>query len=51
VLLMCIRLVRDIRGFEAWWRQYNALIRRLPECEQARIIAAKDKRKSELTRP
>lgn len=49
MLMEAIGMARETGDLRDWWRDHNHLIRSLPEAEKARVIAAKDRRKEELT--
>ena len=48
-LIAAIELARETDDLRDWWRDHNHLIRSLPEHERNRVIAAKDRRKEELS--
>lgn len=48
VLIEAIGMAREMDDLRNWWRDHNHLIRSLPADQQARVIAAKDRRKEEL---
>jgi len=49
VLIEAIGMAREMDDLRNWWRDHNHLIRSLPEQERNRVIAAKDRRKEELS--
>lgn len=49
VLVFSIETAGTNGDLAIWWRDNNHVIRRLPEPHKTRVIAAKDKRKRELT--
>lgn len=49
VLLLGVGVARSIEELAKWWTDNNHHIRALPEDERARVIAAKDRRKEELS--
>lgn len=48
VLMEAIGMARETDDLRDWWRDHNHLIRSLPADQQARVIAAKDRRKEQL---
>lgn len=49
VLIFSISVARTVDGLAVLWQGYQHIIRALPEHERARVIAAKDRRKEELS--
>ena len=48
MLLLGVRIAASIEDLAEWWKDNNHHIRALPEDERARVIAAKDRKKTEL---
>jgi len=49
VLIFSISVARTVEDLAVWWQGYQHLLKSLPEHERARVIAAKDRRKEELS--
>jgi len=49
VLVFCIEAARTLNDLSVWWQGNQHLLKAVPEHERNRVIAAKDRRKEELS--
>ena len=48
-MLFCIDIADSLDALARWWRNHNRYAHLLPEHERSMVIAAKDRRKEELS--